>query len=568
MSNGPVITHTASINPELVGDKSLRVNFSRGLVLLLAVIISLGFGFRVANLGAESLSEDELNKLMAVADYRANGLTAANGEHPMLMKVAQTISVTAVEKWNAIGFVAAHPGAHITTEASLRFPCALLGTFTALLLFLIIQNLFGSRVALLAAAFWALDPNAIAFNRIAKEDTFVLFFFLLANFFWLRAQRIAETNAGRFVPFYWATAAAFGAMVASKYLPHFLGISVGYYYVFQGIPETRWRLGKAKYLIFFTVLGLTFLACNPAIVLPETWAQMRAFAGEHRIGHDSYEFIGNLYQNKSSLWFHGIPWYFYFAFILYKLPLPIIAGAIIGAPRLLLKRIGDGRYFFLIWILFWFLPFSVLGGKFTRYFTLGLPIVHFVAALGINWIATLVERLFGGTKDAAGRFTPIFGGLAALTLLFCVIGSAIATPFFRLTTNAIGGGWSHAGDYFPHDEFYDGASRDAVEVIAKNAPPGALTLTETPGLYAYYAKLLGRGDLKFLTLSDPTALAHVRGDSYIAFARGRRYYSNERVTAILTRSGPPVTEVFLGSVPAVKIFRLDDNTAREIAGAR
>jgi hypothetical protein len=37
-------------------------------------------------LSAEGLSEDELNKLNAVADYRAHGLTGANGEHPMLMK--------------------------------------------------------------------------------------------------------------------------------------------------------------------------------------------------------------------------------------------------------------------------------------------------------------------------------------------------------------------------------------------------------------------------------------------------------------------------------------------------
>jgi hypothetical protein len=568
LPTGPALTHTAGINPELLGDQTLRIVSSQWLVIALAVVIALGFGFRVANLGAESLGEDELNKLMAVADYRAHGLTAANGEHPMLMKVAQTISVTAAEKWDAFGFVARNPAWHITTEGALRFPCALLGTFTALLLFLLVQNLFGTRVALLTAAFWALDPNAIGFNRIAKEDSFVLFFFLLANVFWVRAQRIAENGTGRFVPYYWATAAAFGAMIASKYLPHFLGISVGYYYIFQGIPETKWRLGKVRYATFLLVMGIAFLLCNPAIVLPETWRQMRAFASEHRINHDSYEFIGTLYRNQSSLWFKGIPWYFYFAFIALKAPLTVIIGAILGAPRLLLKRIGDGRYFVLIWILFWFMPFSVLGGKFTRYFTLGLPIVHIAAALGINWLAGLSERLLSRAKPVDGKPSPLYVGWAAVALCFCVIASASATPIFRLYTNVIGGGWSQAGSYFPHDEFYDGATRDAVSIIVKGAPPGKLTLTETPGLYAYYAKVLGREDLRFSSLSDPAAVAQVKSGDYVAIARGRSYFSNARVRAILKQPGADMVEVYLGPVPAVRIYRLTESSAIEIASGR
>ena len=568
MPTAPALTHTAGINPELLGDQTLRVISSQWLVIVLAVVIALGFGFRVANLGAESLSEDELNKLMAVADYRAHGLTAANGEHPMLMKVAQTISVVAVEKWNSSGVATSHPSWRITTEASLRFPCALLGTLTALLLFLIFNNLFGTRVALLAATLWALDPNAIAFARIAKEDTFVLFFFLLANIFWLRGQRIAETNAGRFVPYYWATAACFGAMVASKYLPHFIGISVGYYFIFQGIPATRWRLGRPKFLAFFLVMGLAFIACDPAILLPATWRQMIAFFKENRIGHDSYEFIGTLYPQKFTLFLKGVPWYFYFVFIAYKTPILVLVAAIIGLPRLFLKRVGDGRYFVLVWILFWYMPFSVMGGKFTRYFTLGLPIVHIAAALGINWVASVGERWLARTKAADGRPSALYGVLTAIVLCFSVVASASATPNFRLFTNVLGGGWQRAGSYFPHDEFYDGATRDVVAVIVKTAPLGKLTLTETPGLYTYYAKILGREDLKFLSLSDPAAVAQVRSGDYIVIARGRRYFSNEQVAAVLNHSNAEMVELYLGPVPAVRVYRLTENSAIEIASGR
>ena len=105
---------------------------------------------------------------------------------------------------------------------------------------------------------------AIGFNRIAKEDTFLLFFFLLANVFWLRGQRVAESQPERNPEkYYWATAAAFGAMMASKYLPQLLTISMGYYWLFQRIPETRWRLGKKRMLIFFAVMGATFIVLNP-----------------------------------------------------------------------------------------------------------------------------------------------------------------------------------------------------------------------------------------------------------------------------------------------------------------
>ena len=72
------------------------------MFVLLACLIISGFGLRAYDLSAEGLSEDELNKLQAVADYRQFGLSAANAEHPMLMKAIQTASVVLCEKWNEI----------------------------------------------------------------------------------------------------------------------------------------------------------------------------------------------------------------------------------------------------------------------------------------------------------------------------------------------------------------------------------------------------------------------------------------------------------------------------------
>ncbi len=211
---------TAGLRPELFPQRG-AILASRTLVLAtLLVLVFAGFSFRAISLSAEGLSEDELNKLNAVTDYRQNGLTAANGEHPFLMKALQTASLYLAEKWNGTSFVTARGQIQVSPETALRLPGAIFGSLIVILIFLLAAELFGAEVALIAAALWAFDPQAIAFSRVAKEDTFLLFFFLLANIFWLRGQRVAEGNTGkRPQPYYWAAAAACGAMLASKYLP-------------------------------------------------------------------------------------------------------------------------------------------------------------------------------------------------------------------------------------------------------------------------------------------------------------------------------------------------------------
>ena len=56
-------------------------------------------------------------------------------------------------------------------------------------------ELFGAEVGRIAAALWAFNIHGRRIGSIAKEDTFVLFFFLLGNILWLRGQRVAETKS-------------------------------------------------------------------------------------------------------------------------------------------------------------------------------------------------------------------------------------------------------------------------------------------------------------------------------------------------------------------------------------
>jgi hypothetical protein len=556
---------TANIRPEPYAASSVRT-WNRALVVAaLALVVAAGFGFRVNGLGAEGLSEDELNKLRAVSEYRTRGLTSTNGEHPFLMKALMTASIVAAERWNASGVAASRPSLRMSEETALRLPAALVGAFTSLLIYLVVSELFGMPTGLIAAALWAFDPAGIGFNRIAKEDGFLLFFFLLANVFWLRGQRVAERGGTRPEKYYWIAAACFGAMLASKYMPHLLAISAAYYYVFQGIPATRWRMGKRKWLIFFAVMGVAFLVCNPTILLPGTWREMRIFAGEQRIGHDGYEFMGQLYRNQMTLWLKGSPWYFYYAFIAFKLPLTVVAAFIVGLPLLLSKRLGDGRYFVFFWLFFWFFPFPLLGGKFTRYFTMALPVVLITAAIGINtaglWLAQISERI---ASNETWRGS-IQAGLALLFIASSAYASAGATPHYRLYTNALGGGAARAGSYFPHDEFYDASMRETARRINALARPSARVATEAPELLTHYAVQAGRNDLVSISLSDREAMKNLTIGDIIVVARGRRYFSNDALITKLEAASQPVVNLSLGDVPSTRIYLLDEQALRAVA---
>jgi hypothetical protein len=506
------------------------------------------------------LSEDELNKVRAVAEYRERGLTPTNGEHPFLMKALLTVSIVASEGWNATAAARENPRLRVSTETAARLPGAILGALTSILLFLVTRELFGSGVALLAAALWAVDPAAVGFNRIAKEDSFLLFFFLLANFFWLRGQKVAEAGGRRPEPYYWATAAVFGAMMASKYVPHFLAISGAYYYAFQGLPSTRWRMGKKKWLVWFAVMGVAFVICNPTILLPGTWQEMRTFAGEKRIGHDAYEFLGQLYGNQMTLWLRGSPWYFYYVFMGVKLPILVLVGCVAGLPLLFRRRLGDGRYFLLFWLFFWFFPFTFLGGKFTRYFTFVLPAVLMTSAVGLNYLAGLLGRYFARRSGREAFSAYARAGFALVVIALSLYASAGAAPHYRLYTNFIGGGPARAGSYFPHDEFYDSSTREIAEALARLAPPGARVASETPELLTHYARLAGREDLRSVSLSDRAALREFRPGDVVVVARGRRYFSNDELTSKLDTASQPAASVSLGRIPSARIYALDTAT--------
>lgn len=545
-------TTTAGIFPEQFSDDLVFARNRHVIAVLLTAFLLIGFALRVIDLGSESLGEDELNKLQTVEEYRRNGLTGKNGEHPFLMKGIQTASIVAAQQINA---VLPSSGVQISAETALRFPVALFGTFTALLIFLLVSELFGRSIGLVSAVLWSVEPMAVGFDRIAKEDSLVVFFFLLTHLFWIRGQTAAERGGKNWTWYAWATAAGFAALMASKYYPFLLGITGAYYIVFQYIPETRWRMETVRWIKFFAVMGVTFLVLNPTILLPETWREMLKFSSENRIGHDSYEYMGELYRNQMTAWLSGVPWTFYYVFIGVKTTLLTLALFLIGLPMMFKRSLGDGRFFIFFWAFLWFMPFTFLGGKFTRYFAIVEPLILIAAAAGFYFsVRWLSARLFRKSLPSAAFQIVCLAAVVAFPLW----NSVSAAPHFRMYTNPIGGGMAKAGSYFPHDEFYDASTRETVGLIASRAAAGAIVACETPALFEHYARKSGRDDLIFVSLSDRSKVAGLRNGDFIVLTNGRRYLSNSAYDDYFEKLGTPAAEIKLTTIVAAKVYQLDE----------
>src|SRR5436189_5134851 len=145
---------------------------------------------------------------------------------------------------------------------------------------------------------------------------------------------------------------------------------------------------------------------------------MFKFSSENRVGHDSYEFMGRLYAHKVTDWLAGVPWTFYYVFIAVKTSVRTLALFLIGLPVIFRRRFGDGRFYILLWAFLWFMPFTVIGGKFARYFTFAEPLILIVAAVGFCFVLKLLTaRLFGNSPLAVVFQLILFGIVTAVPLI-------------------------------------------------------------------------------------------------------------------------------------------------------
>lgn len=498
------------------------------IVATLALLVILGFGLRVTQLGAAGFAEDEMNKLDAIHAYE-HGDFSANSEHPMVMKRLMWASVRGVPM--------------DSEEAALRLPNALIGALTVIPLFLLTVAFFDRWHALLASAFWAFGINAITHNRIAKEDTLLVFFMLFAFYFFLRAKQIPPADKAARARRYAASAVSFGLMIASKYFPHYLGLNLLFHHNFhvrEAVPGEP--SGKIPGWFFLLIIGV-FVLASPAILLPQVWEYMNAYMGERLLTHSGYLFAGRLYRNNmSGSPFWGTPLYFYLLFLPIKVPLLIVVAFLIGLAISVKRWRHVGHAFVLFMFLLWIVPYSLIGAKWLRYTLSLMPFVYMLAAVGVMGLIKLRQS----SRAFAALMVAVFVVLPAWTAF-------TSGPHYALYTNALAAG--EAGYYFPHDEFYDDGLREAIEYVCETAPQGATIAHETPAVARHYLVRFGRNDLNSQAISGKEFdVRTASGPVYVLVQRGRTYFENREELDHVRAHFQRVHEVKINGASAVEVF--------------
>ncbi|HYE64993.1 MAG TPA: glycosyltransferase family 39 protein [Pyrinomonadaceae bacterium] len=540
------VEREAGASPAVQRD-GLRATLEWAIALALLALILLGLGLRLSGIDRIGFAEDEINKLEAVRAYE-RGDIYPNAEHPMLMKTLIFISMRAAHTWNASG-----AQSKISDEAALRFPNVLFGALTALPLFLLTAAFFDRRTGLLAAALWAAGINAITYNRIAKEDTLMVFFMLFAFFFYLYAKQVSGYLVRRKRWSYGLSGASFGLMLASKYFLHYFGLNALYHYLYRvREPEAGEPHQRIPALFYILMFGVFFLA-NPAVLLPQTWQYLNAYASGQLLTHTGYLMGDQLYKNNmSDTPFWGTPAYFYLLFLAIKVPLPVLAAFLVGLFESFRRWRQPGHAFLLLMFLLWIVPFSLIGAKWLRYLLSLMPFVYMIAAVGImaliGWCGAFIKRVGSQqvTQIAHAAVLLIFIGLPAWA-------AYAHRPHYAMYTNALGAG--RAGHYFPHDEFYDDGLREAIQFVCASAPQGSAIVHETPGVVRYYLERCGRTDLSSHVLSDPKVdLASLPRPAYIIVQRGRTYFENQKKIEEVRAKLEKVHEVRVLDASAAEVY--------------
>ncbi|HEY0004815.1 MAG TPA: glycosyltransferase family 39 protein [Pyrinomonadaceae bacterium] len=531
--------------------KGRGLSLTRAQALLttaLALLVILGFGLRLRGIEQIGFAEDEINKLEAVRAYE-RGDISPNAEHPMLMKALMYASMQTAHAWNA------RRVEKISDEASLRFPNIVFGALTVIPIFLLTAALFDRRTALAAAAFWAFGINAITYNRIAKEDTLLVFFMLFGFYFYLRAKQTINFDIKLKRRYYGLSGAAFGLMMASKYFPHYFGLNMLYHHLYHvrerqpGEPQ-----GKTP-LLFYICVVIFFLVANPAVFLPQTWQYLNAYTSEKLLTHTGYLMGAQLYKNNvSATPFRGTPFYFYALFLAIKVPIPVILAFVVGLVQSLRRWRHPGYGFLLLTFALWIVPYSLFGSKWLRYTLSLMPFVYMIAAVGLM---VLIRWVAGWFKSAGAKPASRFA-IAVMLLVFMALPAWTAYangPHYALYTSALGAG--RAGYFFPHDEFYDDGLREAISLICEQAPQGATIAHETPAVLRYYLGERGRTDLQSRALSDPKfKLEEASRPLYVIIQRGRTYFENVEKTREVRARGTKVYEGLVRGSVAVEVYKL------------
>jgi hypothetical protein len=517
-------------------------------VLAIVLLASVSLGVRCFHLDAYGLSEDETNKLRAVASYRQLDFSA-NAEHPMVMKLAMFASVQGADAWNTIA-----PRLHapaMAMETALRLPNAIAASAITVIIFLLCELFFGLPTALWASLFWAIDVNAAAINRIGKEDTFLLLFLLLGAYLYERGKQQGEHDPQGAQRWYTRAGGAFGLMLAAKYMPHYFGFHALFTTAdAQPGNHPKWRR-------YFAAMAGVFLVVNFALLLPGTWHYLRGYANHELQQHTGYFFAQQVYNNNISASPFGTPIWFYVTALVTKIPLFSLVLIALGLVQLVVHRRNRGHIFLRVFLLFALVPYSFVASKFLRYMLPVFAMLDIIAAVGVVWLIGSVRRLLAQCNtEAFGSWRPRIA-VAAIVVAGVVdpLSALVASaPYYSLHQNALAAQLFSPGSLFPDDEFYDAGVREAVNDIARVARPNAVIASDATKVVTVYLERAGRTDIRAVSLSAhgvPTGAT----ETWVLAQDAHTYFENQSLLSQIRAQSPPTRQYMIGGGVAVQVFR-------------
>jgi hypothetical protein len=509
------------------------------LSLLLASIFLTALAVRASGLDTYGFSEDEVAKLRAIDAYRSGDFTA-NAEHPMLMKLAMWASLASADQWNRLA-----PSLPIAPEIALRLPNALAGSATTLAIYGAGSLLLGPAVGLVSAALVAVDPTIIAIHRIGKEDTLLMLFFFLAVWCYEKAKRVGATHPERAQRWYSAAGACFGLMVASKYLPHLIGLNVGVNMVMQ--PNAGANAPRPR--TYYPAMIGAFLCANFAVLFPSSWAYGVAYIRGATSTHHGYLYDGQLYVNAASAVLWGVPWTYYLRLVVTKTPLPVLAGMLAGIVLMFTRRHERGFVWMRFFLVIPLLGHTLIAAKFQRY---ALPILLVLDMLSAAGLVALAGWWWSRSEKLAFR-GPVSGVLAGAVAAVLVIGPIGVAPYFSIYQNRIGTGQAAPATVYP-EESYDYGVREAVGEIAAVAGPGAAIVSDASLVVEYYVGRTLRHDLEVRSLSQHGV--RFRGEQWILVQDSHVYFENATLIDQLRRAQVPWREYRLGGTSVLQVFKV------------
>jgi Dolichyl-phosphate-mannose-protein mannosyltransferase len=507
---------------------------------LLGLVFLGGLWARTHGLAAEGFADDEIHKWLAVQRYLNGDFLGDDIEHPMLMKflITGTLLIGRPLGW--------------APETITRLPLALAGALSVLVAAWLGRRLFGRTAGFITAGLLAASPTFIGYNRVAKEDTLLGLFLLLALLCLAEAKVAADagrTEASR----RWelATAVAVGLLCASKYF-FFLALVPALSYAWLRASGTAWRISRSRWCALVLVALGVFAAVNWKFFLPSTWAFLYKYSQAKVSIHGGLYYAGHLYRTAQAVGWDGLPPWFYLTFAWVKLAPPTVFAAALGLGLALWLRAPSHRPV-LVWIATWALFLVPIASKWGRFFLTLQPALALLAGYAV---ASVAAWLAEPETARSRRLSTVAAWCFGVLLVGSEARAAVAhAPHFRLYISALGGGASRVTWFFPHCDYFDAGFREAVQAIALKAEPGAEISTEIDWPGRYYADTFGRPDLT-VSLYRPGQACRSGRPCYVVVQAGRWYRYNVASLEQLARHAPWHVEPIEG-VDVVKVYRLE-----------